>query len=33
MEKKQRGEKVTSNDIEIAECLLPNNREYAKNDG
>jgi hypothetical protein len=32
-EKKERGEKVTSNDMEIAECLMPADRASAKNDG
>jgi len=33
MERKERGEKVTSQDIEIAECLMPTDRATAKNDG
>jgi hypothetical protein len=33
LERQQRGEKVTAKDIEIAECLMPTDRDTAKNDG
>ena len=33
LERKERGENVTSKDIEIAECHMPTDRETAKNDG